>query len=109
MFLLPVRSPPGAVVPRAGERQQLRQVAAVQRKIDDLLLLDDLGDRVVLGLDHVGGGLHLDGFGHRAQLQRNVLDDVLGHLQHDAGLPIVLEAFARSFQAIGPDGKVGKL
>ena len=43
----------------ARERQQLRRVAAVQRQVLNALLVDHLGDRILLGLHHRGVRRHL--------------------------------------------------
>src|SRR6202012_78740 len=44
----------------AGDGDGLRRIAAVQRQIYDAALIDDLGDGVLLRLNRVSVGLHLD-------------------------------------------------
>ena len=55
-----------------GERGQLQEIAAVKRKIHGLLLADHLSHGGGVGLQHCRARFHVHGFGHVADLQRNV-------------------------------------
>src|SRR5690606_25248289 len=47
-------------------------ITAVDRQLDDALLIDDRAKRAIGGLEHLRARLDLDDFSHRADLQRNV-------------------------------------
>ena len=68
------------------DHQQVGQVTPIERQIHDPLRLDDLRYRRIPRLHHAGAGLHFHRLRQCAHLQRDVLREVLRHLQRDARL-----------------------
>ena len=83
-----------------------RRLASVEREGPSCAVVDDLGDGVLLSLDHVRAAGDFDGFGDAADLQRHVELDMIIDLQFDAGLREGLESGRRGFQAVFADGQV---
>src|SRR5712672_3450443 len=70
----------------AGEQDQISSLPPVQRQIHDPALVHDLGDGSVLCLDHSGIGGHLNLLVYRPHLHGDVDQDIVRHLEDNAGL-----------------------
>jgi hypothetical protein len=97
--------PPGASVVSFLEHE-LRQLAAVQRQLDDLLVRDDLSDARVARLDERRGALNRDRLRDLPELQRHVERRVRVHLQDEAGLDELPEALQLCLEPVGTDRQV---
>ena len=71
---------------------ELQVVAAVERQLDDLLLVDHVAERHVLGLDQGRFGRDLDGLADAADLEADVDAGLLSGLEHDSPPDLFLEA-----------------
>ena len=89
----------------SGHRYELSDLAAIERQIDDLLLIDHLADAGAVRFHHRRRGLHLDLFADRADPQDRVDRGRRVDLQHDAALNICTEAFLLDLHSVRPDGK----
>ena len=84
------------------ERDELEIVAAVQRQLDDPLVVDDGADGGVLGLELNGVGLDGDGFGDLADGEREIETDDLLHAElHVLGL-VAFEPGLLDLDAVRP-------
>ena len=97
-------TPAGMAAPR--KLDQIGSLAAVERQIENALILDHRADAGVLRFHLRRIGFHLHCLRNRADVQSHVDGRIGGHLKHDAGLDIVGEARLGDFQAIRPDGQV---
>ena len=82
------------------EIDQRVDVARVERQRLDARVVHDLADRRRRRIEHGGVGDDADRFVEDANLQRDVDERLLLHLQHDAFLHELLEALERRFQPI---------
>ena len=89
---------------RAGrDHRKLQVVATVQRKVDDLTVLDHRARRALGGLQQGRGSLDLDHLGDRTDLERDI---ELAHVtdgQRDARTGICLEAVRLNHHDVRPD------
>ncbi len=92
----------------ASEINQIGRIAAVEREIDDALLVDYLADARATGLDGQRGCFHLHLLAHRTELHGDFDGGAAGNLQHDTALDRGAEAIFTNFQAVGADGKIRK-
>ena len=93
------------MIGRAGDRNELRRIAAIERQVDDALLIDDLGDRVLLRLHHAGVGVYLDLLRHCTHPHGDVDLDVVVDSEKDAVLDVGLKSGDRRLKRVGADGQ----
>ncbi len=91
---------------RRRKLDQVRGLAAVEREIDNALILDHRAQAGVLRFHLRRIGFHLDRLRNGADVQSYVDGRIGGHLKYDAGLDVVSEARLGNFQAIWSDGEV---
>ena len=91
----------------AGEEDQLGGLPAVERQLDDALVVDDLADAGGMRLDHRRVRGHRDLLADRADRERDVDLRVGADLQDDAVLHVGVEPRQRDLQLVGPDRKIG--
>ncbi len=90
---------------RAGDGDELRGIAAIERQIEDAALIDDLGNRILLRLHHAGVGLHLHLF-HRLTHSHGYIDlDVVVDSEEKAGLHVGLKSGSSGLERVGADGQ----
>lgn len=75
----------------SGEYDQIGGLAAIERKVDDSLLIDHFGDGRVLCFDHGGVCGDVDLLGNAAYGEGDIDLDVLADLEDDAGLQVFAE------------------
>src|SRR5205807_2442732 len=85
----------------AGNRNQLRRIAAIERQIDDALLIDDLGYRVLLRLNETGVGRDLNPLRHRTNPHGDVDLDMITDPENQAVLDICLKSGHSGFETVG--------
>ena len=76
-----------------GNHRQLQIVPPVERKVDDLAVLDHGAGRTLRGLQERRGCLDLDDFRHRADFERDVQLANVADRERDAGTRVRLESF----------------
>ena len=92
----------------AGNLQQGGRIAAVERQIDQPLLVHHLRDGVLLGF-HLGGvGGDLNALRQGADCQGDRDAPVTGHFEFNALLHMSLETGRRDFELVAPNRKVGE-
>ncbi len=97
---------PAGVDGRAGERDEVGDLAPLQRQLDDPFLLDDLADAGAAHVNQRRGRFHRHGLLEVADGERRVERRRRADLQHDAGLDVGAEALQRHFEPIGADRHV---
>ena len=90
----------------AGQRNQVGDVAAVERQLEDALVFHDLTDADVPGFHQRRAGLDLHRLGKLAKLEDDVDGGTAIDLQHDAGLHIRPEPRQRRFQSVRANGQI---
>ena len=90
------------------QRHEIDEVAAVERQLQDLLVLDDRADRGVRGVDHrrAAGDLdrHLDG----SELQREIQTGRLLHLQLDSVADLALKTLQVHLDVVDTREQIGE-
>ena len=87
----------------------MRRLAAVKGKIDNALLIDDLGHRIFLGFDHGAGGRDADAFRKRAELQDHVELNAVANLERDTLAGLSFETVRLHFKPVWSDRKFGSV
>ena len=93
---------------RARQRNQVRRLAAVQRKVHYLLRVDDLQDRGALRLHHGCVSLHLHLLRNDANLHRHIDLRVVANFQHDTCLHVTRKAFLLDLQCVRSNRQAGE-
>ena len=88
------------------EKNQHEIVPAIQRQINDALLIYNLSNACAMGFDHGGIRRDLDLFRYRTNLQRGVNSGIAVNLQNNSRLDIFAEAFLADFERPGTDRKI---
>ncbi len=88
---------------RAGDRNELCRIAAIEGQVHDALLIDDLRNRILLRLHQAGVGIHLDPFRHRSHSHRDVDLGVVVDSQNNAALDVGLKPCDSRFERVGAD------
>src|SRR5262249_16887370 len=98
-----------AVIDRcARDSDELRRITAVERQLDDALLIDYLGDRVLLRLHETGIGVYLDRFAHLPDLHRDVDLDIVVDAELNSGLLVRLKTRSYCPQRVRADRQTGQ-
>jgi len=92
----------------AGDGNELGGIAAVEGQFDDTLLIDHLGDGVLLRLHHAGVGGDLNLFRHSTDFHAEVDLGVVVDPEDNAALDVGLEPGHRGFEPVGADGQAGE-
>src|SRR5258708_1611282 len=93
---------------RPSERNQRGFLAAIQRKVQHTLVLEDSSDSVALRFDHPRVSLDLYGLQCHTDLQSYIDRGVDVHLQHDSGLHVGSECLLGCLELIRPNGQIGQ-
>ena len=88
------------------KQDQLRGLPAIERQLDDSLVVDDLTDPGAARLDERRTGGHGDHLAQNTNLQFNVELRIRAYLQNDAFLQIRRESVQRDLKLIRTRGKV---
>ncbi len=86
---------------------QVGGIPAVERQVQDPLVVHHLADAEVARLDHQRVGLNGDVLGDLAERQGDVDDRVRADLQHDAGLRVGAKPCSITSRRYGPTGRSG--
>ena len=91
---------------RSGQHDQIGDVATLQRKLDDLRLLDDIADARRTDVDERRRAFDGDGLLETAHGEHDVDRRHAAYLQHDAGLSVGSESLQRDVQPVGAGRQV---
>ncbi len=90
----------------AGEHDQVGDLAALQRQLQDRLVVHDRADARAADVDERRRGLHGDRLLERAHGERRIDRRRPAHLQDDARLHVGPESLERDLEPVGPGRKV---
>ena len=93
---------------RAGDCNELCGVAAIERQIDNALLIDDLGNSILLRLHHLGVSVHLHPFRRGPNFHGDINLDLVVDSQENAALHIGLKPGDGRFERIGTNRQTGE-
>src|ERR1044071_2482113 len=90
------------------QQLQLLEVAAIERQVDDSLMLDQVADGGFVGLERGRRRRDMHGFGHFSNFQRDVDPEGGIDVQLDTGNGGSAKALLRGLQFIKPCAKIGE-
>src|SRR5262249_34907981 len=92
---------------RARDRNQFCRIAAVEGQGEDALLIDDLGNRILLRLHQAGVEGDLDSFRHGAYVHGYVDLNVIADSEEDSRLHVRLKPWRSRLERVSADRQVG--